>query len=352
MAKITKEKSKKIDKKTKSNEVKESSLFDFDKEIIIGIPKTVQQDEPSKKKKKNKIKNKKEKNNKKIEEKIKEKNNKYDDFEIEEKKKKKNKKNKKNKKITKQQEIIIKRRKAVLRFFKWMILLAILIGAAVYFMASPMFNVKEITVKGNSELKEEEIISLSEIKIDENTFKINKRNAINNIKTKGYVENVKIKRNLPDKVEIIITERTPTYMLAFANSYAYINNQGYILKISSEKKNLPIIIGFGTPEDEIHEARRLCIEDLVKLEDILNIVESANANDLSSLITKIDISNREDYVFTIDEQKKIIHMGDMSDLSTKMLFIKKIIEEEYGKEGEIFVNTDLKNKGAIFREKV
>lgn len=344
MAKLTKEKYKNKGKKSKSNEVQENNLFDFDKEIIIGIPKNVQQ-EDNKRKKSSKAKNNKKNIEKEIDER-KEKNN------TTKRKSKKNLKNKNNKKITKQKEIALKRRKAVLRLLKWIVLIAILIGGAVYFMASPMFNVKEITVKGNNEIKDEEVISLSEIKIDENTFKINKRNSINNIKTNGYVENVKIKRNLPDKVEIIITERTPTYMLAFANSYAYINNQGYILKISSQKKDMPIIVGFSTPEEEIHESRRLVVEDLVKLEDILNIIESANANDIGSLITRIDISNRDDYIFTIEEQKKTIHMGDMSDLSTKMLFIKKIIEEEYGKEGEIFVNTDLKNKGAVFREKV
>lgn len=35
-----------------------------------------------------------------------------------------------------------------------------------------------------------------------------------------------------------------------------------------------------------------------------------------------------------------------------MLYIKTVLENEKGKEGDIFVNTDLNNNGAIFREKV
>ena len=35
-----------------------------------------------------------------------------------------------------------------------------------------------------------------------------------------------------------------------------------------------------------------------------------------------------------------------------MLYIKKVLQNEKKKEGDIFVNTDLSTKGAIFREKV
>lgn len=81
-------------------------------------------------------------------------------------------------------------------------------------------------------------------------------------------------------------------------------------------------------------------------------MESANANELVDLITKIDISNRQDYILTLEKEKKAIHLGDVSNLSTKMAYVKKILNDEKGVEGEILVNTDLTNKGAVFREKV
>ena len=54
----------------------------------------------------------------------------------------------------------------------------------------------------------------------------------------------------------------------------------------------------------------------------------------------------------LKEEKKTVHLGDSSNLSTKMLYVISIIEENKGIEGEILVNTDLNNKGAIFRKKV
>lgn len=315
----------KVNKNAKSNKItnpnKESNLFDFDKEIVIGMPKI-----PETKQQKNKRKNKNISNNKK--------------------------KPAVTKKISKKQEMAIKKRKLILKIIRTIILIGILIGTLIYILLSPLFNIKDVTVTGNNKLSKEEIISLSEIRTEENIFKTSKNDIKNRIKTNPYVENVKIRRKLPDKVEIIVVERVATYMLPFANSYVYINNQGYMLEITSQKANLPIITGFSTPEENLHEGERLLSEDLVKLGEVLQIIESANANGIQELITKIDISNRQDYTIMLEKEKKLVHIGDVSNLSTKMSYINKIIQDEAGIEGEIFVNTDLTNKGAVFREKV
>ena len=315
----------KVNKNAKSNKItnpnKESNLFDFDKEIVIGMPKI-----PETKQQKNKRKNKNISNNKK--------------------------KPAVTKKISKKQEMAIKKRKLILKIIRTIILIGILIGTLIYILLSPLFNIKDVTVTGNNKLSREEIISLSEIRTEENIFKTSKNDIKNRIKTNPYVENVKIRRKLPDKVEIIVVERVATYMLPFANSYVYINNQGYMLEITSQKANLPIITGFSTPEENLHEGERLLSEDLVKLGEVLQIIESANANGIQELITKIDMSNRQDYTIMLEKEKKLVHMGDVSNLSTKMSYINKIIQDEAGIEGEIFVNTDLTNKGAVFREKV
>ena len=318
-------KKNKVNKKTKSNNVsarnKNNELFDFDKEIVIGMPRISDDKEKNKKNKKTSVNTNKNKQNAK-------------------------------KKLTKQQQIAIKKKKAILKIVKVLTLIIVIIGVSIYVALSPLFNIKEINVTGNSKLSKEEIISLSELKTDENTFKVSKKNIKNKVKANAYIENVKIRRKLPDKVEIIVVERVATYMIPFANSYIYINNQGYMLEITSQKAEMPAIVGISTPEEELHEWQRLISEDLVKLGQVLQIMESANANELVDLITKIDISNRQDYILTLEKEKKAIHLGDVSNLSTKMAYVKKILNDEKGVEGEILVNTDLTNKGAVFREKV
>lgn len=343
--------------KEKSKNTQKDSTFNVDNEIIIGI-KTLPNPEENKKKTQKK-KNEKIKNTTKKSKTTKTKKktkNKEEEFElklgIEDEKVKPKKKKKKTKKLTKKQEIARKKRKAFLRLVKWATLILLLIGGGIGFLLSSFFNIKKIEIVGNNKLTKDEAISLSQIEIEENTFKLSKNKIEKNIKQNAYVESVKIKRNLPSTILIEIEERVPTYMITFANAYAYINNQGYFVEISKEKLELPIITGYATKEEDIQLGERLCTEDLQKLDDILQIMKAAESNEIANIVTKINISDKQDYVLELKSEKKTVHVGDTSNLSTKMLYIKEIIEQNKKIEGEILVNTDLNNKWAIFRKKV
>jgi len=345
--------------KEKSKNTQKDSTFNVDNEIIIGIktlPNPEENKKKTKKRKNEKIKNKNTTKKSKTTKTKKKTKNKEEEFElklgIEDEKVKPKKKKKKTKKLTKKQEIARKKRKAFLRLVKWATLILLLIGGGIGFLLSSFFNIKKIEIVGNNKLTRDEVISLSQIEIEENTFKLSKNKIEKNIKQNAYVESVKVKRNLPDTITIEIEERTPTYMITFANAYAYINNQGYFVEISKEKLELPIITGYATKEEDIQLGERLCTEDLQKLDDILQIMKAAESNEIANIVTKINIYDKQDYVLELKSEKKTVHVGDTSNLSTKMLYIKEIIEQNKKIEGEILVNTDLNNKWAIFRKKV
>ncbi len=358
MAKKTKENNKK-------RNTKDKSTLDLDNEIIIGIKTLPEVEAPKKSKSKKKqvkkqkpkinynTKNvKKSKGNRKN--KIKSNENEVE-FELklgieDEEIKKKNLKGKK--KNLKQQELARKKRKIAFRIIKYTTLVAILIGGGIYFLLSPFFNVTEINVVGNERITKEEIISLSNINLNENTFKIQGNKVQQNIKQNAYIEKVSVKRKLPNKIEIVVEERKPTFMLSFANAYIYLNNQGYMLEVSKTAINIPIITGFLTKEEDLHVGNRLCSEDLQRLGQALQIMKSAKSNGIENLITKINIENKQNYILELKSEKKTVYIGDTSNLSTKMLYVISIINENKNVEGEIFVNTDLNSKGAVFRKKI
>lgn len=373
MAKETKEKSlnlfdydaenkekptKKSSKKTKKNNVKKNQSnqkrknqennkskeegtkderFNFDEEIIIGLKRI---DEPKKEeKKKPKNKNKKNLSNNKEKQDIKKENIRPNPNKVKLKAK--------EKKMSPKQILAKKKRQAVFRLVKWTSLVLIIIGAIIFTIMSPIFNVKNIKVEGNSYLSEEQVISLSRIEIENNMFKYNKKEIIKNIKENAYIENVEVKRSIPDTIEIKITERKTSFMIQFANAYAYINNQGYILEISNKALEYPILTGFSTPVEELQEGRRLNKEDLKKLSDVLEIMESATSNEIASLITEINIENSDNYVLELKSKNKVVNLGDTSNLSTKMLWIQTFNKLEGSTKGEIMLNMNLnddKNK--------
>lgn len=245
------------------------------------------------------------------------------------------------------------KKKKKLKIFLGIFTFVLLIGGSIVFtLTSPIFNIKEIKILNNEQVSSETIISLSELKPDENIFKFSESRVANKIKENAYIEGVKIRRNIPSTVEIEVEERIPKYSVDYMGKYLYINNQGYLLEISEDSKGLPIIYGSITSGEEITMGDRLNNEDLDILEDILKIMSSAIENGLENKITSIDITNKNDYIIYIEEQKKKVHLGDASNLSNKMLYILAIMEQEE-KEGEIFVNGDLNNKfQPYFREKV
>lgn len=137
------------------------------------------------------------------------------------------------------------------RILKIIGMCVLVVGAIVFLCTTPLFNVTEIEVLGNENVSKEEIVSLSQIKLNENMFKNIKTTIKQNIKGNAYIENVSVKRVLPNKLQITVQERKVKFMVKHLDSYAYINSQGYILEVTSQTKEVPIIEGMSTPEEEI-----------------------------------------------------------------------------------------------------
>lgn len=246
-----------------------------------------------------------------------------------------------------------KRLKRIKFLFKLILLIGIVSGVIAFATCSPIFNIQNIEITNNKQLSPETIISLSELSVGQNIFKFWKNDVENKIKSNAYIESVELKRVFPNKLQINIQEREPKFSVPVLGEYAYINTQGYILEITQNQLNLPIITGISTKEEEIKPGNRLNNKDLTELEIILKIISAMKENQLDKEVTSIDISNKNDYIIYMQNEKKKIHLGDGSNLSNKMLYVIAIINEEKGKEGEIFANGDLNQKFKVyFREKV
>ena len=257
------------------------------------------------------------------------------------------------KKATKLAQKRNKRNKKIKRILKIVVIILILAGGITFAMVSPIFNIKEIKVINNAEVSTDTVKSLSGLTEGQNIFRFNKIEIENNIKTNPYIETLKITRKIPSTVEIEVIERVASYCISFMSKYAYINTQGYILEISEDTKGMPIIYGTETKEEEIELGKRLNNNDLIKLEDVIKIINTAKENNLAEKITSIDITNKNNYIIYMKEEQKNIHIGDNSNLNNKMLFVSAIIETEKGKAGDVYVNGDLNNKfEPYFREKL
>lgn len=233
----------------------------------------------------------------------------------------KKKKNSTNK--NKPQKKTLKNRRKILAVVSIIIILFIII---VLILSLDIFNIKKITVKNNNKISSEEIIKNSQLTVGNNMFKTWSSVSKEGIKTNPYIENVKINKKLNGEIIIEVEERSTTYMLQLENSYAYINNQGYILEISKNPLQLPIIKGYSSTN--LSAGNRMNVEDLEKLEIVIQIMEAAKSNNIKDLIESIDISNANNFILEIPSEGKTVQFGDASNINVKILWIVDLITRE------------------------
>ncbi|MBR2743708.1 MAG: FtsQ-type POTRA domain-containing protein [Clostridia bacterium] len=265
------------------------------------------------------------------------------------KKKKKAKVNPQNKNQNKTQSK--KRIPIVVKLIPVFIILAIGIIA---FLKSPVFNIEEIiiTIDNDNVLTIPEIEELSDVSVGENLFSISKSKIEKNIKRNSYVDDVKIKRVLPGKLKLEITERKIKFLLKTGDeSFIMVDQHGVAVDNTTEKLDCICVTGYKTAEVKFGES--LNDEDLEGLSTVISIMQEAENYDIKNEISRIDISDHNDYLVYFDNAGKVAHFGEAISLNDKMARVKKILEIEAEYQGEIYVNVNLNNgEYPYFRESV
>ena len=263
-------------------------------------------------------------------------------------------KKKTNNKVNKQKEIEQKKRKKRKKILVLILTILVLVCIGTYLLKSPGFRIQEVSIKGNEQLAKEKIMKIADIKIGDNIFIKNGEVLKVKLKQNGYIEDVKIKKIYPNRIEIEIKERKKQFQIKTeTENYIYIDEQGYILEISSENITDKIKIrGYKTTEDNIKPGNRLIKEDLNKLNDVAIITDTAKNSGINAQITSINIENQNEYSLYMESEKKTVHIGSISNLDTKMLYLQVMLEKEKDNEGEINLNRDFKTQNPYFKEKV
>lgn len=232
--------------------------------------------------------------------------------------------------------VIAKRKKiqriksAVFSVFKLATLLSIFYFIVVggyegykYVMASPYFDISDITIDGNINLKRDDILSSANIKIGQNIFSVSIEDVYKRLKGSPWIKDASVKKEMPDRLKIEINERKPAAVLK-SNELYLIDGEGVVLaKLNGESdRGFPVIV---KPMDLKYE-----IGDRVNSEDVfiginiwgrlqgvelyhggLSFKESITTIEpLSSDKAKINLRNTNTYIVISDEDfdKKFQHL--------------------------------------------
>lgn len=221
------------------------------------------------------------------------------------------------------------------------IIICVLIGivvASVFFMLnSNLFIIKDIKVINNKHLKKEAVIKKARIKKDMNIFKRRTKDIEKGLEKESFIKSVDIKRNLPNTLEINLTERKKIFFLKSTSFYLSIDKEGIILEhLKSVDEKLPIVRGFGT--------------DSIKLgENIFDKEENSKLNTFMNEARKLKIISKmiemdKDFANEIRIKFKneiVVAFGTLDNVEYKLGLLKEILEdiEQKGiKNGEVIMN--------------
>ncbi|APH19052.1 cell division protein FtsQ/DivIB [Clostridium botulinum] len=155
----------------------------------------------------------------------------------------------------------------------------------------PYFNIESIEIKGNVNIPKEVIKDSSTIKTGNNIFYTNKKDAIENISLNPYIEEVKITKKLPNKLEIYVKEREALFYNKVDKDFFIISKNGCVLEKRKEIKNMKLINlqGFEFNESKIGSVLKAKDERGVKILNDFGVLLKNNASDV--IFTQLDLRN-------------------------------------------------------------
>ncbi len=112
-----------------------------------------------------------------------------------------------------------------------------------YFLSSPYFEIREISVRGLKELTEKDILKLAEIKPAQNLLAVNTDVVAERISKNPWVKNMYVGREMPDRLVVEVRERHPVAMLKHGAEFYLMDTAGVVFKKYSmdDELDLPII---------------------------------------------------------------------------------------------------------------
>ena len=209
---------------------------------------------------------------------------------------------------------INKRGKITLYSFILLVILSIYIC-----ISSSIFELKEIKLSGNEKLSKKDIIATSNLKLGGNLFQYNIEDIEKSISNNAYIKDVKVKRKMPDKLEINIIENKEDAIVKLGKNNIYIQNDGLILSESTKiiNENIPIITGIKLEKNKVKEHIDIIGETKQNL--LILMLQCLGNNNMNREIETININKNDVKMKTNDDINIDIKLDDNIDYNIKKL---------------------------------
>jgi len=193
-----------------------------------------------------------------------------------------------------------------------------------FIFSSNFCNIKEVIIQGNDCLSEEEIFFNSGIKLDENIFKFDLKKSINSLKQVPRIKEVEIKRVIPNKIIISLTERESAAIVYIGEEYFYCNKEGIVLsKIDRLEEGFPLPLLLGL---EINEIK---IGETIDKPEFRTALESINSAEviLPRKFCRVEISSLDDFMICNKDDTLKLRVNKSEVIINKENLLREALEK-------------------------
>lgn len=218
------------------------------------------------------------------------------------------------------------RRKKKMRKFGLAVLITAVVTVGVVLVVTLLFKVKNFRIEGECRYTEQELCAAAGIKTEDNMFSFTIKTSEEQIaKTLPYIENIKVRRRLPDTVVFFVEPATEMYAVKTDEGWLVLSENLKILRTAEQApQDISTIYGLTAEKGEV--GTYLKCEDAEKKAALDTVISGAENNSLGK-ITAINLEDIYNMWFVVDSRFKIV-LGTTVDVDYKLSFVKKIIDTE------------------------
>ena len=228
-------------------------------------------------------------------------------------------KKKRSKKINAYFQIKARRKRRKKIMFIMMIFIIVII---IVLVKAPIFAIKAAKVTGNKMIKSEGVINQKNVK-GQNIFLVDTNVIKNEILKNPYIKSAQVKRELPNLLNINISERKMFYKIKLDSKIYVLNNELYIMDILDDDKDLAIVEIKGLKAESVKIGEKITSNEEIST-ILLDIATNLINKNKESIFTSVDVSNKIDIsIFKGDIE---IILGEATDLDEKYKKAIKILE--------------------------
>jgi len=193
-----------------------------------------------------------------------------------------------------------------------------------FIFGSNFCNIKEVIIQGNDCLSEDEIFFNSGIKLGENIFKLSLKKSINSLKQEPRIKEVEIKRVIPNKIIISLTEREAAAIVHFGEEYFFSTKEGMVLsKIDRPEEGfaLPLLSGL-----EINEIK---IGEIIDKPEFRTALESINSAEviLPKKFCRVEILSPDDFMICNKDDTLKVRVNGSGEIINKENLLREALEK-------------------------